>query len=178
MEVDLEQFQDPEIGAKLLKKINLFSFFETYMLKKVYQLGCIKTYQKDVTLIVEEEESTGLYILLKGFVGIYKTTKTREGNRFRSQNFRIATLDSGTPFGEMSLIDEGKRSATVMAETPLAVYYLDGDDWNHFLSENPEVALNFYKNSAKLLSKRLRELDTEYISSQQQLWKLALKKRA
>src|SRR5947209_14640109 len=65
----------------------------------------------------------------------------------------IAHLDPGDIFGEMSLIDEQPRSASVIAEEPSDVALLSPRDFRAAIAENPDIAMLVLY----VLSKRLRE---------------------
>lgn len=65
----------------------------------------------------------------------------------------IAHLGPGDIFGEMSLIDEQPRSASVIAEEPSDVALLSPRDFRAAIAENPDIAMRVLY----VLSKRLRE---------------------
>ena len=52
---------------------------------------------------------------------------------------RLATNRKGDFFGEISLLEEARRTATVTAKTPLRVFVLTGSNFRHLLDENPKV---------------------------------------
>jgi len=65
----------------------------------------------------------------------------------------IAHLGAGDIFGEMSLIDEQPRSASVIAEEPTDVALLSPRDFRAAIAEHPDIAMCVLY----VLSKRLRE---------------------
>jgi len=70
---------------------------------------------------------------------------------------RVATLDAGKWFGELSLLDRKPRSATVVSETPMTLLVLEQRRFNGLLDDMPNL-------SHKLLvamAQRLREADTK-----------------
>jgi CRP/FNR family cyclic AMP-dependent transcriptional regulator len=67
-----------------------------------------------------------------------------------------AKLGPGDYFGEMALIDEGARTATVVADTDLRCYTLTPWEFRPFVEEHPEVAWTLLRT----LMQRLRERDT------------------
>lgn len=71
-----------------------------------------------------------------------------------NQNLEIATLTPGDYFGEMALLDEASRSATVLTTGPSRFMVLYKDDFDRIVSESPEIALNI----CKTLCQRIRSL--------------------
>jgi CRP-like cAMP-binding protein len=60
--------------------------------------------------------------------------------RRRSRDVILAVLDPGSILGEVSAIDGGPRSATVVALEPVEVDVTSFADFREFLDENPRVA--------------------------------------
>lgn len=71
----------------------------------------------------------------------------------RGEDQVLAHLGGGDIFGEMSLIDEQPRSATVIAEEPTDVALLSPRDFRAAIAEHPDIAMRVLY----VLSKRLRE---------------------
>ena len=138
---------------------------------RIYSIGEIRLFKPGANVVIEGESTSGFYIILEGMTAVYKA------GRGGLSDHRLASLGQGKAFGEMSLIDRKPRSATVVAETKAILYYLDGDVWNKVLEEDTRAAARFFQNFALVLSNRLRELDEEFILSQKQLWKFALKRK-
>jgi CRP-like cAMP-binding protein len=65
----------------------------------------------------------------------------------------LAYLGPGAFFGEMSLLDRGPRSATVVAVTPMHLLVLDARSFLGLLAEHPAVA----RKVMRALAERLRE---------------------
>jgi CRP-like cAMP-binding protein len=65
------------------------------------------------------------------------------------------TLGPGDYFGEMALLDEHGRSATVISKTNLKLLTVPEWDFKGFLAAHPEVAFRLLKT----LSERLREAE-------------------
>lgn len=163
-----EEYQRPEFGAKLLSGISIFKNFSSEDLVKVYGLGELRVFNPGANIIIEGENTSGLFLVIEGMVGIYKqSAKVGLGNK-------LATLGQGKSFGEMSLIDKRPRSATVATDTRTVVYHLDGTVWDNAMQNDLRLRCQFFENCAMILSSRLRELDDEYILSQKQLWRIAI----
>jgi CRP/FNR family transcriptional regulator len=67
------------------------------------------------------------------------------------------SLGAGDSFGEMALIDEGPRTATVVAATDLRCLALSPWDFRPFVEEHPKVAWSMLQT----LARRLRELEAQ-----------------
>ena len=166
----LEKFRDPEWGAAKLGEIAIFRRFNGLELKKLYAQGKFTVLRPQSHAVIEGESSRGLYIILEGTVSIYKTDPSNNSLS------RLAVLESGAYFGELSLFDSAPRSATVSAETTVQCFVLDADDFNKFLESMGEnLQLRFYRTCAEDLVDRLRKLNADYITSQNMLWRYAFR---
>ena len=65
------------------------------------------------------------------------------------------TLGPGDHFGEMALLDQGGRSATVTATTDVVIAAIPAWSFKPFLLEHPEVAYRLLQT----LSRRLRDAE-------------------
>jgi CRP-like cAMP-binding protein len=71
-------------------------------------------------------------------------------------NIRLATFGPGTVFGEMALLDEGTRAATVVADGPLVCYSLSRSDFTALGARAPTVAIKLLANLSREMTTRLR----------------------
>jgi CRP/FNR family cyclic AMP-dependent transcriptional regulator len=77
-----------------------------------------------------------------------------EGNATVSVGGEVrATLGPGDYFGEIALIDEGTRSASITAATDILSYGLTAWEFKPFVEEHPQVAWAMLQT----LARRLRE---------------------
>jgi CRP-like cAMP-binding protein len=160
----------PTVG--MLKEIKLLHSFKEHELAQLIMVGTGATYEAHSNIIIEGEMSWGLYLILEGVVGIYKT------NKLTGEHYDVGQLRYGSFFGEMSLVDENPRSATVRALSDCHLFYISKETFEKFLASSTDLRLRFYEACVKNLVGRLRELDDNYVISQYQLWKTALKKEA
>ncbi len=78
----------------------------------------------------------------------------------RRNNRKVATLGRGQFFGELSLLDRGPRSATVIANTDMTLVVLGQREFLGVIDEVPAMA---HKLLAALAG-RLREADSRALS--------------
>lgn len=159
-------------SVAILKEVKLLKKLTDPELAKLIQLGNSVSFESHVNIVIEGELSWGLYLILDGMVGIFKT------NKLSGDIYDVGQLKSGSFFGEMSLIDDNPRSATVRSITPCQLFSISKDAFNQFLNQSQDLKLRFYDNCVQNLVARLRELDDNYVISQYQLWKSVLRKEA
>ena len=68
----------------------------------------------------------------------------------------ITKLGKGQAIGEMALIDELPRSATVKAHSPSSLTVLSRKDFEELTAQSPEIAIKILKYLARSLSLNLR----------------------
>ena len=105
----------------------------------------IKTYKPGDIVIKEGTKGTSAYIILSGTVKVVK--------RIGSKEIGMATLGDGQVFGEMGLIEDRPRSATVRADSTLKTRVIDREQFNELLKKNPSVLIPIMKS----LFERLRQ---------------------
>ncbi|MGK5085429.1 cyclic nucleotide-binding domain-containing protein [Bdellovibrionota bacterium FG-1] len=159
-------------SVALLKEVKLFAPFSDAELGQMLAAGNSAISEAHANIIIEGEMTWGLYVILEGVVGILKT------NKLTGEAYDVGQLRQGSFFGEMSLVDENTRSATVKALTDCHLFYISKENFEQFLAQSSDRKLRFYESCVKNLVSRLRELDDNYVISQYQLWKTALKKEA
>lgn len=166
-----DKFNDHNWGAEQLREISVFKLFSKKELIELYKRGHVQTLRPDSHAVIEGEPTRGVYIIFHGQVSVYKNDLSN------GAMYRIANLDEGTTFGEMSLFDRAPRSATVKAETFCYLFYLDAKVFEDYLEEaGDNLKFRFYKTCAENLSERFRAINSDYIESQQLLWKYALRR--
>lgn len=134
--------KDPRID--LLRSVPLFHDC------KDKQLNFIATQFEDMTIpagrVLCTEGSAGgdFFVIVTGNARVERKGKT------------IGTLGPGAFFGEIALIDDGPRTATVTAESQMRVILLGPAQFRDVLHADPEIALQLLY----AVTKRLRETGT------------------
>jgi CRP-like cAMP-binding protein len=160
----------PKPASEVLGGIKLLKSFTERELEDLTTFGKEIEYEAHTNILIEGELSWGLYLILDGMVGIFKT------NKLTGDSYDIGQLRVGSFFGEMSLLDENPRSATVRAMTPCSLFYLSKESFLGLLDQDQDLKLRFFNDAIRNLIGRLRELDDNYVISQFQLWQVALRK--
>lgn len=106
--------------------------------------GTIKKYNVDSVVTLEGENTQEMFFILSGKVGVFLNT-------FTDDAVKLTELGVGEVFGEMSLLDELPRSATVIALEPLSVLEIDRNHFELFISRQPDMAFKMMKALATRL---------------------------
>ncbi len=134
-----------------LKKIPLFSDLTENEIYQVMRLSFEKKYAKDSILFVEGMTGEVLYIIKAGAVEIIK--KTDKGDVV------LTTLGAGEFLGEMSLIDDSKRSATARVAQDSVLVVITRKCFVDMLKGEPLVTCKLLMHFLKVSAARLRATD-------------------
>lgn len=126
---------DVSMLLPILKKIPLFADLNENQHKDIIQHIVLMYYPANYTIFKEGDAGDALYILKSGQVNVIKGPK-EEGDL--PQN--IAEINTGGFFGEMALVSDVPRNATVKATMDSEVFILNKDDFNKLLGENTVLA--------------------------------------
>lgn len=126
---------DVSMLLPILKKIPLFADLNEEQHKDIIQHIVLMYYPQSYTIFKEGDAGDALYILKSGQVSVIKEPK-EEGDLAQ----KIAEINTGGFFGEMALVSDVPRNATVKATMDSEVFILNKDDFNKLLSENTVLA--------------------------------------
>jgi len=108
----------------------------------------IKTYPPETVICRENEIEYVFYMVLEGDFEVTKIIN-------QSETRLMMSLTAGDFFGEMALIHNAPRAATVTSKTNVIVLELDKEGFNRVLKRSPSVAMAMVSE----ISNRLRQND-------------------
>ena len=129
-----------------LAAIPLFGKLSPATLDSIAGLMVKVSYQTGQTIFLEQEAGDALYVIASGKVRIW--VRDEDAN-----DVTLSELDAGSFFGEMSVLDGGKRSANATAIVDSTLHRLQRDAFEGFLIEHPKAALEVIRG----ISGRLRQ---------------------
>jgi CRP/FNR family transcriptional regulator, cyclic AMP receptor protein len=136
-----------------LARVDLFSGLRKKELKEVATCCREGKYSPGSVLITQGEQGLGLFILTKGTVRITRT------NNLDGAEQVLGTVEAGDVIGEMALLDDLPRSATVTAVDEVTVLVVPFWDFRiilrRILRSDPDVGLDMMA----VLSRRLRKAE-------------------
>ena len=132
--------------VEMLRKVPLFSGLSQRQLEQIAKLAD------------EVEVPAGKQLATTGDVGHELFIIVEGGASVRARGGRTKRLGYGDFFGEMSLVDGGPRSATVVATTPMKLLVLSHREFWSLLNEAPQVTAKIMRT----LSQRLRDAEATW----------------
>ncbi len=131
----------------------LFSELSDEDIQRIAGSGVVKSFPKHTVLISEGDQSDFLYVILEGKVKVFVSDESGKEAILNIQG-------PGEYFGELALIDEVPRSASVMTLTPSRLAFVSRADFEACLAEHPNLALKLIRT----LTQRIRSL-TEVVKN-------------
>jgi CRP/FNR family cyclic AMP-dependent transcriptional regulator len=141
------------VNPTILKTVPLFSLFSDHQLAALFPAIQHRSYPKHSFMLRAGERSDALYIILSGRAKI--VIDDGEG-----REVTLTTIGPSEFFGEMSLIDEKPRSASVEALESCEVLYIAKPAFMSCLKDNFDAAMLILKSVVS----RLREADRKIAS--------------
>ncbi|MBX5450599.1 cyclic nucleotide-binding domain-containing protein [Thermogemmatispora sp.] len=132
-----------------LRKVSLFSGLSQKELKELAGSAQERHYSAGTVLFHQGDTGTGLYIITAGRVRI---VQAKDPDRAEEV---IGTAGPGEVLGEMALLDDLPRSASVVAEEETTAILLPIWEFRSVLRRQPEIALKLLS----VLSRRLRKAE-------------------
>jgi small-conductance mechanosensitive channel len=134
----------------LLKRVSIFSALSEKLRDQIAERSEIVEYGSKEYIVRQGDQGDSLYIIRTGLCGVYIR---KHGN----QEKRIATIDSGGFFGEMSLLTGEPHTATVQAMEDTSVIIIDKENFSNILTDNPSISVQL----GEILAERQKELAEE-----------------
>jgi CRP-like cAMP-binding protein len=135
--------------SNLLKRVQLFANLQPDELEKLAAICQEKTIAASETIISQNTTGNEMYIVAKGSVEVYIQGLNDERS--------LVVLGKGQVIGEMALIDQGYRSASVRGTREGAdLYLIESDAFYKLCEENYHIGFIVMRNLAIDIAFKLR----------------------
>jgi CRP/FNR family transcriptional regulator, cyclic AMP receptor protein len=124
-------------AAELLKRVPLFSDLDDAERKQIASSMKPRTFSAGQEIAVEGESGVGFFVIEDGQAKV-----TVGGDEVR-------TLGPGEYFGEVALITQGARTATVTADTDLKTYGMTFWEFRPLVEDTPALAWKLLQSAVK-----------------------------
>jgi CRP/FNR family cyclic AMP-dependent transcriptional regulator len=119
---------DPVV--ELLRQVPLFAGLAKGELAELATISRPTTFDPDDTVVTEGEKTGRFYVIVEGEAEV------------RLHDRAVNRLGPGDFFGEMSLLDDEPRSATVVAVSPLSTLSIVSFNFRSLLKSNASITYN------------------------------------
>jgi len=135
------------MDVKLFNRIPLFEKLDSDEREKLASRFVLRHHPKNTVIINEGDDSRSFYVIIEGQVKVYLTDEN-------GKEIVLNKQDAGEYFGEVALLDEGLRSASVITTQQSQFAVLNQQAFSECISDNPQISLKIMQG----LTQRLRAL--------------------
>ncbi|HRZ87695.1 MAG TPA: cyclic nucleotide-binding domain-containing protein [bacterium] len=129
-----------------LKKVALFADMSSDELLAIAQISREESYASGTVVFNEGDPGDKMYLIASGKIDLSK--------RSDGSSARIASLSSGSCFGEMAILTDAGRTLTAVAAEPSVLLSICKEDFKTIVEEVPSVPFQIFN----VLCQRLRSM--------------------
>jgi len=135
-----------------LRSVPLFSDVDGTDLQWINEITHEQRFRAKQTIFREGDPGESLYIIISGSVRVFKGQKGKE--------ITIDILQERDCFGEMAILDQEPRSASVKTMKEARLLVIHRSDFQRLLLARPRISFSLFKT----MSKRVREANARLLS--------------
>jgi len=139
-----------------LSEINLFKGLEPDERRLVESIVQPLVFEKGDVIIREGADANLFFVLARGTVSVQIRVPGQSNRRKR-----VASIGPGLSFGEMALLDGGKRSADIVTDERVICYGLRFEQLHELTAEHPNIMITILSNLTREFSERQRHANEE-----------------
>jgi CRP-like cAMP-binding protein len=130
-------------GSEILGTVPLFEGLSRRHLRQIAEHADEISFREKETIVEAGQPGGSFFVIVEGEVGVVRGQKT------------LARIGPGEFFGEISLLDGGPRTATVVALTPVVAIRVFKSSFDKVVTQEPGVAGKILM----VVARRLREAE-------------------
>jgi CRP/FNR family transcriptional regulator, cyclic AMP receptor protein len=142
--------------VELLRRVPLFSNIEPSRLKLLAYTSDVVTYHADQVLFRRGDIGDAAYVIIQGDAEVSVMTDSGE--------IPVAQLHDGDFLGEIAILCDTTRTATITAKSELKALRIRKEPFFELLKQFPEMAIEM----TRLLAERLTRTTAELVEAQRQ----------
>lgn len=141
------------VGPNVIRNVELFKYLTPEECDRVIKETEERRFRRGEVIFTANMPGNEMFIVKSGRVKAYKV--------FDNNEIVFAEFGPGDVFGEMSLIDEYPRSASVAATEDCVTYALNRGTFRAIIDNEPTLGVKLLFALAELFSKRMRKTDKQ-----------------
>lgn len=134
--------------ARTLSYNYIFRGLPKEVVAGIAAMAAVRDYMGGDTIVRQFDRSSDLFVILEG----YALIKSYRGET-------VAEFGPGSVIGEVALIDEQPRSASVVARGPVKAAIISKQVLQGMMDTDPETARTLLMNISRVLCRRLRSMN-------------------
>lgn len=142
---------DIKMHTEILRQVPLFTGLREKHIKKLVQRLVKREYEEGKEIIIQGKGGEGLFVITSG-------TAQAIREQLDGEKVVVNEFTSGDYFGELALLDEGLRTASVIATSKITCFILTRWDFLGILEDEPEMAVIMLEELAKRFRRALETL--------------------
>ena len=138
----------------MLENVPIFAQLDPSDLEDISHLAVTRAFPKNAVIVTEGDLGNSMYIIAKGRVKVFLTSE--EG-----KEVILNTLGPDESFGELALLDEEPRSASVMTLEPSSLVIISRPSFERCLADKPKIAVGLIRalvQRVRALTENVRDL--------------------
>jgi CRP-like cAMP-binding protein len=121
-------------------------------LEFIQGVGEVQIFNAGDRIVSQHEQGDAMFLIIEGSVDVIRDIGV--GQQF------LAKLERNRSFGEVALLTNSPRTASVIAQTKVRVIKITKENLSHLSAENPRIAMQIYRILAESLAQSLRQTGT------------------
>jgi CRP/FNR family cyclic AMP-dependent transcriptional regulator len=146
-----QKAHEEEDFSVVLERIPIFADLSKRELAAVARVLHRREYLPNEPIIRQDEPGLGMYIIQTGRAAVVS----------EPGEIQLSELSDGDFFGEVSLLDETPRSATVVARTHCVIFGFFQSDLFSLIERNPRFGVKIVVRVARIIGDRLRKANQQ-----------------
>jgi hypothetical protein len=145
------------IAPGLLRRIKIFAGMDEAQLQSFVNYMEVQRFKQFSSVVRKGDHGDAMYLILEGELRAFTLIGEKETT--------LNTLSIGDFFGEISLLDQGPRSASVSANTDSVLLRISAPSFDKLVREAPALATLFLYSLSRSIVGRVRGLTRKYEDS-------------
>ena len=147
----------PEMDRiQFLKTVPFFNELTNWQLRRVSEIVFERSYDAGELIFEQDQPGAALFLIIEGQVAVEMYQDNEPAT--------LAVLEKGSFFGEMALLDESPRSASVRCLERTQTLALYRNDLARLIQTDPQTACHIYRALARIIGDRLRSTNELVLS--------------
>lgn len=150
----------------ILKNTPLFRDLTDLQARKILEISREITFSRNETIMEEGKTGDSMYIIIKGSVEVIRNLTLDEndaGEKGKNKVLTKLSSENHALFGEIGLLEESRRTATVRALTDCTLREIKKGAFLALAESDHELGYRVLTNLAHLVSSRLRKADDDIV---------------